>query len=172
MQAPMQGTVPILEALRRIAADPQKRVYALMDGARFDDLPGMLAAAGLSHRSLYRSVQDAELVRAGPWLTDPYRHPEPTLNVWGGLPADSNGEDAIAADTRAALLEPQPGARSSSDSALRGVEPIKQLEAIIELTGNTPAAVFWIGGASLTEAALWKHLRTLNMVLIPKEYDA
>jgi hypothetical protein len=43
---------------------------------------------------------------------------------------------------------------------------------VAELSGDLPAAVFWIGNAELTEAKLWRHLRALNMVLIPKEYDA
>jgi hypothetical protein len=30
--------------------------------------------------------------------------------------------------------------------------------------------VFWTGSWEVTEAKLWQHLRTLNMVLIPKDY--
>lgn len=78
----------MIDALSRIAADPQQRVYVLMDGARFDDLPGMLASAKLHHRSLYRNVQDAELLRAGPWLVNPYRKPDPAVNAWGALPPE------------------------------------------------------------------------------------
>lgn len=154
---------------QRIATDPARRIFALADGARFDDLPGALAACGISHRSLYRNVQDAELVRAGPWLIDPYRQPDPTFNAWGGLPLELNGDDAVAADSRAALQEPQADAPLAGAS--EAADPERQLETLVQLIGDAPAAVFWIGGASLTEASLWRHLRTLNMVLIPKEYD-
>jgi hypothetical protein len=171
-QALMPDTSSMLEALGRIVPDPEKRVYVLMDGARFDDLPGMLTSGALYHRSLYRNVQDAELVRAGPWLIDPYRLPDPTFNAWGGLPADSNGDDAIAADARAALREPQAETGGPFDGEPHATDPQKQLEAVIQLIGDAPAAVFWIGDASLTEPVLWRHLRTLNMVLIPKEYDS
>jgi hypothetical protein len=176
MQAQMSGTNTMLEALDRIAADPAQRVYVLMDGARFDDLPGMLVVAGLSHRSLYRNVQDAELVRAGPWLVDPYRKPDPAMNAWGGLPFSDTParlhDDEVAADTEAALNE---GAsnddHSSSFPAAPGdPDPVKQLEQVAATAAGTPAAVFWIGDANLTEVNLWRHLRTLNMVLIPKGY--
>jgi hypothetical protein len=174
----MPATSAMIDALRRIAVDPGQRIYALMDGARFDDLPGLLDSAGLSHRSLYRNVQDAELVRAGPWLIDPYRRPDPAVNAWGGLPPAGSdalvSENAVAADTDAALSEsgadrdegPLPA--DVSDSS----DPQAQQSLVAELSGGLPAAVFWIGNAELTEAKLWRHLRTLNMVLIPKEYDA
>jgi hypothetical protein len=161
----------LLAEVQRIVRDPARRLFVLADGAQFDDLPGALAAAGISCRSLYRNVQDAELVRAGPWLIDPYRQPDPTLNAWGGLPPESDamGETAVAADTRAALQEPPAG--TSFDGAAQAADPGRQLEAVIQLIGDAPAAVFWIGDAALGEAALWRHLRTLNMVMIPKEYD-
>ena len=31
--------------------------------------------------------------------------------------------------------------------------------------------MFWIGSDTLREAAMRRHLRTLNQALIPKEYD-
>jgi hypothetical protein len=163
----------MLDALARIAADPARRVFALMDGARFDDLPGTLAASGLSHRSLYRNVQDAELVRAGPWLVDPYRMPDASVNAWGGVPADAatGGQDPVAADTEAALstIDGEASQDSGSETAM-SADPIQQLERIVSISNDLPAAVFWIGHAGLTEAHLWRHLRTLNVVLIPKGY--
>jgi hypothetical protein len=171
----MPDTDIMLEALRRIAVDPGQRVYVLMDGARFDDLPRMLASAGLSHRSLYRNVQDAELVRAGPWLVDPYRLPDPGLNAWGGLPtSDGDGasaEDAVATDTEAALKDVS-GSGDGMDWA--GTEPsanpFAQLQQIAAIAADLPAAIFWIGDADLSQAKFWRHLRTLNMALIPKGY--
>jgi hypothetical protein len=176
MQALMPGTDLILETFRRIGSDPAERVYVLMDGARFDDLPGMLAAVELSHRSLYRNVQDAELVRVGPWLVDPYREPEPATNMWGGFPL-GGGEtklppDEVAADTEAALKEGASNDDHSSSfhNASGNPDPIKQLEQVVDIARDAPAAVFWIGDLDLTEAKLWRHLRTLNMALIPKGY--
>jgi hypothetical protein len=164
----------ILAEAQLIVRDSARRLFVLADGARFDDLPGALAAAGIAHRSLYRNVQDAELVRAGPWLIDPYRQPDPGLNAWGGMPletvGDSAGESEVAADTRAALQGPQGGTSYASD--MSAADPERQLAAVDQLIGDAPAAIFWIGDATLTEASLWRHLRTLNMVLIPKEYDA
>jgi hypothetical protein len=162
--------------LKRIAADPAQRVYVLMDGARFDDLPGMLAAEGLSHRSLYRNVQDAELIRSGPWLVDPYRDLDPAFNAWGGVPVNGSGpgmpEDAVAADTDVAMREAWPGEDEQSDVSAKSGNPVQeqQLKLIAGIAADLPAAVYWIGDAGLTEAKLWRHLRTLNMVLIPKGY--
>jgi hypothetical protein len=147
-----------------------------MDGARFDDLPGMLTTAGLSHLSLYCNVQDAELVRAGPWLVDPYHLPDPAVNAWGGLPVSDAAEtlhtDEVAADTEAALHEgvSSEDYATSFPAASGNPDPIQQLELIAGIAGDSSAAVFWIGDSELTEARLWRHLRTLNMVLIPKGY--
>jgi hypothetical protein len=165
-----------LDEVFHIAADPGRRVYALMDGAQFDDLPDMLMSVGLSHRSLYRNVQDAELVRTGPWLVNPYCKPDPALNVWGGLPpagrnAVSSG-NTIAADSELALTEPVSAGDELSGLPLghNDANPLAQLELVAGVAGGAPAAVFWIGDAGLTETSLWRHLRTLNMVLIPKGY--
>jgi hypothetical protein len=161
----------LLKTILQIVADPGRRVYAVLDGARFDDLPLDLAAQGIAHRSLYKNVQDIELVRAGPWLIDPYHGFDATLNVWGGLPMDGDGLSPIAYDTSAAMdansIEAGPVAfhASGGRADLRA-----QLEQIVAINGELPAAVFWIGDAMLTEAALWRHLRTINMVLIPKEH--
>jgi hypothetical protein len=38
------------------------------------------------------------------------------------------------------------------------------------LAGDKPALVFWIGGADLTHERLFKHLRSLNKVLVPQEH--
>ena len=141
-----------------------------MDGAQFDDLPDVLARAGLAHRSLYRNVQDIELVKAGPWLIDPYHLPDPVANVWGGMPSISDITPAIKADTEAALSETD--AASLGDAAYydegKTADPVAQLTKVIQMTGDLPAAVFWVGEANLSEPVLWRHLRTINMVLFPK----
>ncbi len=160
----------LLGAASQIASDPARRIYAVMDGAQFDDLPDVLARAGLAHRSLYRNVQDIELVKAGPWLIDPYHLPDPVANVWGGMPSISDITPAIKADTEAALSETD--AASLGDAAYydegKTADPVAQLTKVIQMTGDLPAAVFWVGEANLSEPVLWRHLRTINMVLFPK----
>ena len=96
----------------------------------------------------------------------------PGAKCLGGLPplSGAEGEAAIAADTEAALREPQDNGSLSGSGQV--ADPEHQLATLIQLTGEAPSAVVWIGDTTLTEAALWRHLRTLNMVLIPKEYDA
>jgi hypothetical protein len=161
----------LLEAILPILADPARRVYAVMDGARFDDLPLELAAQGIAHRSLYKNVQDIELVRVGPWLIDLYHGFDPSLNVWGGLPTDGGGLSPIAYDVSSAMkanaFETGPTPFHASGGR---ADPEVHIERIIALAGELSAAVFWIGYSNLTEAKLWRHLRTLNMVLIPRDY--
>ncbi len=175
--APRAETTSVnAELLRAMAAyveNPQYRIYAVLDGAQFDDLPGALAKADIAHRSLFKNVQDAELVRTGPWLVDPYHRPASGANVWGGLPSADNVNHAVVADTAAALEGIDYGASvKPSFHATGGAADAKaQLETVINLIGDAPAAVFWIGDRQLKEPSLWRHLRTLNMVLIPKEYD-
>jgi hypothetical protein len=45
-----------------------KPLFAVLDGALFDDLPGDLTNAGFSPRSLFLDHADVEFERAGPWL--------------------------------------------------------------------------------------------------------
>jgi hypothetical protein len=157
----------------RLATNLTRRVYAVLDGARFDDLPAALNEAGIAYRSLYRNVQDVELIRAGPWLIDPYHLPDPYLNVWGGMPGDRASEGQLDADTNAAMAEL--GKFNASDNASfhqsggRADAP-EQLERLAGIAGETPAAVYRIGDQNLSETALWRHVRTLNMVQIPRAF--
>ncbi|MBW6424859.1 hypothetical protein KX729_25760 [Rhizobium sp. XQZ8] len=58
-----------LERLCEIAEGCDKRIYAVIDGARFGGLPSRLFAAKLSHRHLYRQIgAGAAVVLGGPWL--------------------------------------------------------------------------------------------------------
>jgi hypothetical protein len=162
----------LLQGLGRILADPRRRVYPVMDGALFDDLPLELTNSGIAHRSLYKNVQDIELVRAGPWLVDPYHGLDSSLNLWGGFPIEQTGVSPIAYDTNAAINARAFDTGPAWFHATGGrVDPAIQLERIVAVNGDLPAAVFWIGDAALTEAALWRHLRTINLVLLPKEAD-
>lgn len=44
--------------------------------------------------------------------------------------------------------------------------PAEKAEAVLSLVGEKPAAVFWRCGAG--EAALWRHMRTLNQIEMPR----
>lgn len=48
-------------------------------------------------------------------------------------------------------------------------DPAIQVRSLIKLAADKPALVFWIGGPDLTADHLYRHLRSLNKVLIPKE---
>jgi len=56
-----------------LIADPDTRVYAVMDGAFFQNIAAKLRDAGLARRSLYRYGGDYSVVMGGPWLIDPYQ---------------------------------------------------------------------------------------------------
>ena len=56
--------------LTAAAHDMPPPVFAAVDGAQFDDLPALLKDAGLSFRSLFLGVADAESEKAGPWFVD------------------------------------------------------------------------------------------------------
>lgn len=45
-----------------------KPVYALMDGAKFADLPALLAKLDIQPRTLFIPPQDAATIRSGPWF--------------------------------------------------------------------------------------------------------
>jgi hypothetical protein len=160
----------LLTVISPIASDPSRRIYAVMDGARFDNLPAELANLGLAHRSLFRNVQDIELVKAGPWLIDPYHQPDAMTNVWGGVPSAGDITPAVEADAREALSDKEaagPAVLYLHDEA-KTADPVFQLEKVVQFTGGAPAVVFWVGEASMSESLLWQHLRTINMVLFPK----
>ncbi len=168
-----EASLALLQAVREISSSADKKIYAVLDGAPFDDLPAELAAAGIAHRSLYRNVQDFELIRVGPWLVDPYHGLDRKLNIWGGMPSSVVGHSAFEVDTTEALsgAKGHEVGHTPSFHASGGLADVtKQFDRVVAIIGDIPAAVFWVGDLELTEAALWRHLRTLNMVLIPKQY--
>jgi hypothetical protein len=155
--------------ISQIASDPARRIYAVMDGAQFDNLPERLASCGLAHRSLYRNLQDVEVIKAGPWLVDPYSEPDPLANVWGGMPFDGDIIPAAKANREGETSEAGPFSLESNNHhrVYRLANPVTQLEKVIQVVGKHHAAVFWAGGADLSEQVLWRHLRTINMISIP-----
>jgi hypothetical protein len=140
-----------LDFIAPIAADPNCRIFAVLDGAFFANVSTDLRdVAGITYRALYRYGDNYAVVVGGPWLANPYRQ-NPAApgyvhsSLSGGLPPpDDAGNVELV---------------------------ISRLENILRVAGDKPGLVFWVGDASLTEEALFKHLRRLNQVLVPKERD-
>jgi Domain of unknown function (DUF4123) len=109
----------VARTLQVTLSEMPQPLFAVLDGALFDDLPSDLLGAGFSCRSLFLEHGDEEVERAGPWLF-----------------------------------------------ALEDVRARAHAEA---LAIAQPCAVFW--SCAQGEMALWRHLRTLNEVLIPLESE-
>ncbi len=64
-------------------------LYAVMDGALYDDLPTLLRDADLNHRSLFLDHADKEVEKAGPWFIPLRSEPEVkrVLTLIGWKPA-------------------------------------------------------------------------------------
>ena len=136
-----KGFAGLSEMLLSVMADPGRRVRISLDGAGLDKLAERLAKLRLFHRPLFTGA-DRSMVEAGPWLVNPYR---------AAPPAEGNGDEAQPLD-KAGL----------SAAAAR-------LEALLAEIGPSPFAVFWVGGPAFGDAELYRHLRTLNKVLVPIE---
>lgn len=92
-------------------------IFAVLDGARFDDLEEQLSELGISSRSLFLPGGDAEMRSDGPWLV---------------ALKDRHTRD---------LME--------------------------QLALEKPCVVFW--SCPSGEQALWRHLRTINEILVPDD---
>ncbi|MDB6183266.1 DUF4123 domain-containing protein [Paracoccus fistulariae] len=105
-------------------------VFAVLDGAQFDNLPQELMLGDFVSRPLYldRGDNNPEQIITAPHM------------VW--------------LDERA--------------EKITGRAPQETIPALMTLIANRPAAVFWQCPAGAE--ALYKHLRGINMVLIPKEF--
>jgi hypothetical protein len=169
--------------LKRLIGDANWRVFAVLDGAQFDDVSAELAAADIAHRSLYINVEDEELVDAGPWLVDFYHKPASQTATEEDLSSDEvdgpdtsdealNAQADILADEMRAALEQgaDPFESSPSDDHAPTADIALQVDALLAIVADRPAAVFWVGDASLSEERLWKHTRSINRVMIPRAF--
>lgn len=109
---------------------PSEPIFAILDGAQFDNLPHELMMGGYISRTLYLDRGDNNPSQI---VTAPHM-------VW----LDERLENPLA----------------------RG--PQETIPDLLELIANRPAAVFWQSpdGAD----ALYKHLRGINMVIIPRDF--
>lgn len=187
---PTDPNVALAADVRHFALDPARRLYAVFDGAQFEDLPEVLSQAALAHRSLYVGVDDPALVDVGPWLID-FRAAsrEPDNGVRGGPDRDendgSNGSDlsdeALQAEADR-LANEMRAALEAGDETGGGMLPrlsappspellATRIDDAVALLADCPnAAVFWIGDTTLTPERMWRHARSLNRVLIPAEF--
>ena len=104
-------------------------VFAVLDGAQFDNLPEALFEGDFISKSLYLDR------------------------------GDNNSEQVITAPHMVTLDE-----RSEK---ITGRSYEDTVEALLKLIDNKPAAVFW--QCPEGKEKLYKHLRSINMVLFPKE---
>ncbi|MEO9338554.1 hypothetical protein ABFT80_14015 [Mesorhizobium sp. SB112] len=167
------ATEALAEILREIAADPAQRVYAIIDGAHFENLPRKLRNAGLRHLSLYPKVADRSLVMTGHWLVDPY-HALPEETETDDGPEDDVLSDEALEALAAYYAQEMKDKTDAGDEALVAspastADATAQMEALLAIVSSTPGAVFWAGDASLSEESLYRHLRTINKILIPRK---
>ena len=170
----------LLKSVSEIASDPDKRVYAVMDGSQFNDLPRLLKQADISHRPLYRSAGgDPTVIVGGPWLVDPYQTALP--NWMGETPSEDAGEDDVSEvelEARSKALSAQMvAALEAGDPTGGGMLPgqesdpallFERLRKVIALSDGKPALVFWSGDGEFTGEKLYRHLRGLNRISVPK----
>lgn len=118
----------------------EEPLFAVLDGAQFDDLPSELFDGDFEHRPLYRNdnIGHQDRVRTTPQL------------VW------------LDHERTTTTRTPNPQPDQAEAKAAPAV-----LEKLFYLIGERPAVVFWVcpqGGD-----VLFRHLRTINMVLFPSD---
>ena len=109
----------------------ERPIYAVLDGAKFNDLPALLFDNDLSHKPLYRDMgselREVELTTPQFVRFDRWKYWENDLT------------------------------------------PTQRLESLLEIIEDISAAVFWeYDGEPKT---LFKHLRTINNIMIPRDAD-
>lgn len=159
---------PLLpEPIRKAAAEPNRQVYAVLDGALFEDLSALLAVRRVAHRSLFIKSIDYATVGVGPWLADPYSAFDATVHGMTGYALQTQPQNSgEEANPPARKSEATLAAQLSSIVEVGRARSGTQLADSLESASKAPAVVFWSGGAALTEQALWRHLRTINKVRI------
>ncbi|WP_117190267.1 DUF4123 domain-containing protein [Rhizobium terrae] len=128
----------VTEQLKKALLLSDRPLFAVLDGAQFEDLPGTLFGGNFVHRALYldRGDGNQERVATAPQL------------IW----LDRQRTGGPVADEEA--------------SAPPNPEFVERLLAVIDAM---PAAVFW--QCSAGGEVLYRHLRTINMVLVPHDTE-
>lgn len=172
----------LLARLQEISQQADRRIFAVMDGARFDNLPAVLRAADVAHRPLYRHAGgDYAIVTGGPWLIDPSMPAALPLSESEDDDAEPDDADlsiemleARSATLSARMMAALADGDSTGGGVLAGnVHPdsdavLLRLEKILRAGGEKAAIVLWIGDETLTAESLYRHLRGINRIIIPK----
>ena len=127
----MSGDNETSKALKAALGKASHPIYAVLDGAKFDNLPDLLFDHDFSHKPLYR---------------------------------DMGSEIREIAQTTPQFIRFDKWAYWEND-----LTPAQRLDALLELFDDTSAAVFWEYEGE--PKRLFRHLRTINNVMIPRDAD-
>lgn len=161
--------------------EENRRVFIVLDGSFYPNIRQKLNQAKLVHRALYKSTGRGDLAAGGPRLVNPYQS-VPSPDILNGRDKDENGVAYSPADLSARLAKEVSDAVAGGDATGNGLLPydnyddhfmaLNRIEHIMRLIdGNLTGMVAWCG-ATLTSESLYKHLRGLNQILIPKNGKA
>ncbi len=141
----------LLTAVSQLASDAGQRVYAVMDGAHYDDLPRLLKQIDVSHRPLYRHAGgDYSVILGGPWLINPYQAAVPQQRADPFPEIDETDvSDEVLAQRSAALSEQMLSSLNAGDPTGGGMLPIddedpslvlRRLRKLVQLADGTAFA--------------------------------
>lgn len=168
----------LLKAVCELVANAQKRVYAVMDGSQYSDLPQLLKEANIAHRPLYRYAGgDYNVVLGGPWLIDPYQSATPPFIGTSPLTDEDDLSEEVLAARSAVLSAEMVSSLQAGDPTGGGLLPApdadvarveERLQNIMSISESKPGVVFWSGEGDFEAEQLYRHLRGLNRILVPK----
>lgn len=158
-----------------------KRIFLVVDGSFYPNIRPMLNKAGLVHRALYKSTGAGDVAAGGPRLINPYQGlPDPLLMQKRMM--GENGEACSPAGLSERLAKDVAEAVAAGDPTGNGLLPydnyadhymaLNRIEHLIRLLdGNLQGVIAWCGEA-LTSDKLYRHLRTLNQIMMPRNENA
>lgn len=117
--------------LKAAIAKASAPLYAVLDGAQFDDLPGLLFDHDFKHKPLYMDMgsEDKEVAKTAPQFV--------RFDKWDYWEND--------------------------------LTPAQRAESLIDILELPASAVFWASHAE--PKLLFRHLRTINYIMIPRDAD-
>lgn len=173
-----------LARLSEVAAIREKRIHAVIDGARFTALTSRLSAAGLCHRPLYRQLgqkpgENQAVVLGGPWLVSLSTAPPQPVSAELLSVDNTSSDEALAAFSEqlaagmaeaVARGDESGGGMLPSDGIDRPDDVTQRIEALLQLIGDRPGVVFWISDRSVSDDEMFRHLRGINRIQVPREW--
>lgn len=170
-----------LAALTELVHDASHRVYAVIEGARLPNIAAKLSQINVAHRPLYRAAPvHYDVVSGGPWLINPMLPARPTAVVSTPPPNEPDKLSDEALRKQAALLSEQMvaalqagdqtgGGMLPDTSSVDPAQTMARLMDMLTLCDEKSAIVFWVGDAEFTEEVLYRHLRSINKIIIPQK---